>query len=264
MKHADEYVGGIPPSSIGVKHKKDLLNPFLNSLLGDEKLLKEKEVLLFGCSYLRWYEKLKDVILCEPLGRYDTYKKHPVIAKTLATAGNYGVSEEDLLIWSRQITDDFVSKNCLALPLSVIDKVASEDQRQNIHSALVVDTRPMITAVNDMATATRFTAMNVLKMESCIQMLATKTSQIISTLERMKKIDMLEDKIEGKVSEIKETHQKENYFKHIDDWSVIEQRFNQNMKHLVYNWYNYYPEKSFQSIKDQNVKKRHQSRSVRF
>ena len=53
VKHADEYVGGIPPSSIGVKHKKDLLNPFLNSLLGDEKSLKEKAVLLFGCSFTK-------------------------------------------------------------------------------------------------------------------------------------------------------------------------------------------------------------------
>ena len=122
VKMGDEYVGGIPPSGECITHKRELYDKFVNDLFSSEVHVHPKLKNMMTAIILRWYDDLVSLVKEEPLGRFKKHCEHPCISRILKSAGDVGLSEEDIIVWSDMVKRDFISKNCLAMPMSIISK----------------------------------------------------------------------------------------------------------------------------------------------
>ena len=108
---------------------------------------------MMTASILRFYEELLDVIKNEPLGEFSTYKTHPAISTILKNAGDVGLVEEDIMTWSREIRHDFISKNWLAMPMSVIGETIGPGLQESPMANMFVDACPVLTTMQDISNA---------------------------------------------------------------------------------------------------------------
>ena len=58
----------------------------------------------------------------EPFRRFTNHHTHPFICHLMKAATDVGLIEEDIIEWSIIVKRDFISKNCLAIPMSIVCK----------------------------------------------------------------------------------------------------------------------------------------------
>ena len=153
MKIGDLYAGGVPPLLSAINHKREKVQKFVDSLFSHEKHYDQEILIMMTASILRFYEELLDVIKNEPLGEFSAYKTHPAISTSLKNAGDVGLAEEDITTCSREIRHDFISKNWLAMPMSVIGETIGPELQESPMANMFVDARPVLTTMQDMSNA---------------------------------------------------------------------------------------------------------------
>ena len=176
VKMGDDYVGGIPPSGEAIFHKWECYEKFVNELFSAEVHLDICFKRMLTASILRWYEYFVSLVKEEPLRRFTNHHNHPFISHLIKAAADVGLTEEDIIEWSKVVKRDFISKNCLAIPMSTVSKAYGDNQKKPTDT-FCVDTRPMIQVVKDISNISAMNAMHNIRLSSEINQLTSIVKQ---------------------------------------------------------------------------------------
>ena len=235
MKMGDDYVGGVPPSGESIIHKKESYQPFVDELFASQSKLDGDFKKMLTASILRWYEDLVSLVKEEPLGRFKEHYKHPFVARILKAAGDVGLREEDIVEWSKAVKKDFISKNCLAMPMSIVSDAYGQGN-SNPTDAYIVDTRPMLQLMKDVSNTSAMTAMHNIRMSN-------EMNQLTSIVKQQN--IMLRD-LASEIKELKDFVGVKNKTKldqntivdFCEPWDILDTRLCLNMRMIIFNWYN--------------------------
>ena len=130
-------------------------------------------------SLIRYYDELCDIVSAEPLGAYENHHNHPAIAKILRKASNVGMAEDDVKIWCSEIQRDFITKNCLAMPLSVASKALGAEEADSIMANVMVDTSPLLTVLKETSKGVITNTMHTMQLQCEVSELNMKVRHIV-------------------------------------------------------------------------------------
>ena len=225
---------------------------------------------MMAASLLRFYEELVDIIRSEPLGEFSDHKSHCAISTILKTAGNVGLTEEDIITWSREIRHDFISKNWLAMPMSVIGETIGPEHQESPMAKMFVDARPVLTTMQDMSNALAVNNTMCVHLKEQVKELEGKVEEQGKMLET--KLNTLIGQHDEQTPESRKRSAENSsddasskkVCKFVEIWVALEHKLYSDPKLLLFNWYDSDIQASFDAINTQEERNRVRPKKCRI
>ena len=177
--YANEYIHGeIPPLREAIKHKKHVYDLFMKELFVRETHMDDEMKHYLCASIMRWIVDFEILISKEPTGEYKDIKKHPFIERIMKAVTDAGGNYDDVKTWHVEIVKDFNSNNAMSLPFQVLKEAGSN---------LVVDSRPLVSVVEDLARGCHGTQSQVTSLERTVETLNSTVQTLCGIISDQRK-----------------------------------------------------------------------------